>query len=445
MTGKIFVDEIRPTGRDIKPISIHDRGFAEASATAVVTNFGTESMVTLNMALANYFVLFMKDCTNDVKNFKFINTKNETFNSFVVEVHQVESGTLRSINWGDIKNVKWGEGIYPALTPSYGAVDIYNFMNRGGYVYLTQENDANRNSDLDYAIRLQDIEDNIDVTFNLVHVNNMITGFEKPWYQTFEDDRSTFYPTTSSWLPASANRIPEGNQVGDANFNFGYADNPWRKNQTITFPQTAPLDKMYPDEPDKPAEIGVIHQVSGFPAWETYQQATTAGVSGELATFSTPTELVPLFTNNPSGYVDGTQDKRELLLWDPTSQYLAISNTQGYYNPNDVTIDFTTGAGWDIDNWEYDFPADGQGYRQASQGSVATEDGDGSYTGASIHPEIGDATNTWQSYGFDHKKIHLNYYYQKDYPTKMIPSGSGTNLAIYTEIFGSACITIDGA
>ena len=447
MTGKIFVDEIRPTGRDIKPISIHDRGFAEASATAVVTNFGTESMVTLNMALANYFVLFMKDCTNDVKNFKFINTKNQTFNSFVVEVHQVESGTLRTINWGDIKNVKWGEGIYPALTPSYGAVDIYNFMNRGGYVYLTQENDANRNSDLDYAIRLQDIEDNIDVTFNLVHVNNMITGFEKPWYQTFEDDRSTFYPTTSSWLPASANRIPEGNQVGDANFNFGYADNPWRKNQTITFPQTAPLDKMYPDEGDKPAEIGVIHQSSGFPAWETYQQATTAGVSGELASFSTPTELVPLFSSgtSTSGYVDGTQDKRELLLWDPTSQYLAISNTQGYYNPNDVTIDFTTGAGWDIDNWEYDFPADGQGYRQASQGSVATEDGDGSYTGASIHPEIGDATNTWQSYGFDHKKIHLNYYYQKDYPTKMIPSGSGTNLAIYTEIFGSASITIDGA
>ena len=97
-------------------------------------------------------------------------------------------------------------------------------MNRGGYVYLTQENDANRNSDLDYAIRLQDIEDNIDVTFNLVHVNNMITGFEKPWYQTFEDDRSTFYPTTSSWLPASANRIPEGNQVGDNSFNFGDAE-----------------------------------------------------------------------------------------------------------------------------------------------------------------------------------------------------------------------------
>ena len=147
MTGKIFVDEIRPTGRDIKPISIHDRGFAEAYATAVVTNFGTESMVTLNMALANYFVLFMKDCTNDVKNFKFINTKNQTFNSFIVEVHQVDSGTLRTIHWGDIKSVKWGEGIFPALTPSYGAVDIYNFMNRGGYVYLTQENDANRNSD----------------------------------------------------------------------------------------------------------------------------------------------------------------------------------------------------------------------------------------------------------------------------------------------------------
>ena len=142
----------------------------------------------------------------------------------------------------------------------------------------------------------------------------MITGFEKPWYQTFEDDRSTFYPTSSSWLPASANRIPEGNQVGDNSFNFGDADNPWRKNQTITFPQTAPLDKIYASQASE--DIGVIHQSSGFPAWETYQQATTAGVSGELASFLTPTELVPLFITVLVVMLMA-QDK-EIITLDPT-------------------------------------------------------------------------------------------------------------------------------
>ena len=441
MAGKIFVDEIRRTGRTNAPMEILGTGVTQNAINATIQNFGNSTSVYIDLSLANYFVLYMKECTSNVKEIKFLNTSNQSFNSFVLEVHQTDIGTARQIEWNLISSVKWSHGVAPNLSPNYNHVDVYSFMNRGGYIYLTLENDANRQIDTDYAFRLQDAEDINASTFNMTFINNMITGFEKPWYQTFEDDRSTFYPTTSSWLPASANRIPEGNQVGDANFNFGYADNPWRKNQTITFPQTAPLDKIYASQASE--DIGVIHQVSGFPAWETYQQATTAGVSGELATFSTPTELVPLFTNNPSGYVDGTQDKRELLLWNPTSQYLAISNTQGYYNPNDVTIDFTTGAGWDIDNWEFDFPADGQGYRQVSQGSVATEDGDGSYTGASIHPEIGDFTNTWQSYGFDHKKIHLNYYYQKDHPTKMIPSGSGTNLAIYTEIFGGPSIIID--
>tara|TARA_B100001029_G_C15059777_1_gene457409 strand:+ start:499 stop:2625 length:2127 start_codon:yes stop_codon:yes gene_type:complete len=447
MAGKIFVDEIRKTGRTNAPMEILGTGVTQTAASVTVQNFGTSASVYLDLSLANYFVLFMRDCTSNVKEMKFLNTSNQSFNSFVLEVHQTDSGTARQIEWNLINNVKWSHGVAPNLSPNYSHVDVYSFMNRGGYVYLTLENDANRQLDLDYAFKLQDVEDTVATTFNLFHVNSMITGFEKPWYQTFEDDRSTFYPSTSSWLPASSNRIPEGNQVGDANFNFGYADNPWRKNQSITFPQTAPLDKMYPDEPDKPAEIGIIHQSSGFPSWETYQQATTAGVSGELASFSTPTELVPLFSSgtSTSGYVDGTQDKRDILLWDPTFPNLAISNTQGYYNPNDVTIDFTTGVGWDIDNWELNFSADGQGYRQASQGSVATEDGDGSYTGASLTPGIGDSTTTWQSYGFDHKKIHLNYYYQKDHSTKMISSGSGTNLSIFTEIFGSATINIDGA
>ena len=438
MAGKIFVDEIRKTGRTNAPMEILGTGVTQTAASVTVQNFGTSSSVYLDLSLANYFVLFMRDCTSNVKEMKFLNTSNQSFNSFVLEVHQTDSGTARQIEWNLINNVKWSHGVAPNLSPNYSHVDVYSFMNRGGYIYLTLENDANRQIDLDYAFRLQDIEDINASTFNMTYINNMITGFEKPWYQTFIDDRSTAYPTTSSWLPASPYRIPEGNQVGVTSFNFGDADNPWRKNQTITFPQAAPLDKMYPDGPDKPAEIGVIHQASGFPAFETYQQATTAGTWGELASFPTPTELVPLFSSgtSTSGYVDGTQDKRELLLWDPTFPNLAISNTQGYYNPNDVIIDFTTGEGWDIDNWEFDFPADGQGFRQASQGSINEFDGDGSYPGGTIWAYI----HNWYNYGIDHRKVYRNYYYQKDHPTKMIASGSGTNLAIHTDIPGAGYV-----
>ena len=61
--------------------------------------------------------MFLKELINksvfDLDGYVLLDTslsKNQTFNSFVVEVQQVESGTLRTINWGDIKNVEFGIG-----------------------------------------------------------------------------------------------------------------------------------------------------------------------------------------------------------------------------------------------------------------------------------------------------------------------------------------------
>ena len=148
------------------------------------------------MSQANYFILNLDDCTNDVKDIKLINTQNSSFNSFVLEIHQVLSGTYKYIQWAQIPQFKWGEGIPPILNSIYGSVDIYNFMNVGGYVYLTQETDADRQNDLDYAIKLEDDESIITETFTMSYAPGAILDIQEPYHRTRTTRSSTAYSVT---------------------------------------------------------------------------------------------------------------------------------------------------------------------------------------------------------------------------------------------------------
>ena len=82
---KLYVDEIQKTGRVNKPIQVANVGFNISYGSATVTNFASSSEVTLDISLANYFILKLDDCTNDVKDIKLINTQNSSFNSFVLD------------------------------------------------------------------------------------------------------------------------------------------------------------------------------------------------------------------------------------------------------------------------------------------------------------------------------------------------------------------------
>ena len=176
--SKLFTDEIQKTGLYNRPIQVINAGLNMAFAEATVTNFDGLVEVTLDLSLGNYFVLDMNKCNSDVKEINLINSQNSAFNSFVLEVHQVKSGTPLYIDWSVMTSFKWSEGVQPILKNTYNSVDIYSFMNVGGYIYLTQENDTDRLNDTDYAIRLEDDESIITETFTMSYVIGAILSIE---------------------------------------------------------------------------------------------------------------------------------------------------------------------------------------------------------------------------------------------------------------------------
>ena len=79
MAGKIFVDEIRRTGRTNAPMEILGTGVTQNAINATIQNFGNSTSVYIDLSLANYFVLYMKECTSKVKEIKLISwAKEET-------------------------------------------------------------------------------------------------------------------------------------------------------------------------------------------------------------------------------------------------------------------------------------------------------------------------------------------------------------------------------
>lgn len=426
---KLYVDEIQKTGRVNKPIQVANVGFNISYAGAIVTNFASSSEVTLDMSQANYFILKLDDCTNDVKNIKLINTQNASFNSFVLEIHQVLSGTYRYIQWAQIPTFKWGEGIPPILNAIYGSVDIYNFMNVGGYTYLTQENDADRTNDLDYAIKLEDDESIITETFTMAYAPGAILDIQEPYHRTRTTRSSTAYSVTSYQYT-----LTPGHGVGLNVNNYGNDNNPFRANTNLDFPQSSPYDAQYLQMTSwtnqKVFDAGTVNPGPGFTANAAYVANTTVGQSGELASFTTPTELTPLYDNAgngifSAGWLGGEYNKRDFIYWD-FQNTTAINDTRSKFNTNDITVDFDTSTGvhggdQNLTGFEIDY-----------------NDGNGYQTKAQNNPNV-----NWTA-RYDFEKVYEAIYLQRDHPTKISTSGNGEDFAFMCLLTGTQSYTYSG-
>lgn len=430
---KLFTDEIQKTGLINRPIKITNVGLNISFAEASVTNYTAGAEVTLDLAKGNYFVLMMDDCDNDIKEIHLINSQNGTFNSFVLEVHQVKSGTYKYIDWSVMSSFKWSEGVAPILKNIYSSVDIYNFMNAGGYVYLTQENDADRLNDTDFAIRLEDDESQITETFTMSYVLGAVLSMESPYHRSYQTRNSTAYGVTGNQYT-----LTPGHGIGKNVTNFGSVINMFAKYSNLDYPGTSPYDNAYLRitswTDTQVLNSGTVNPGPGFTPNSSFTSTTTVGQNGSLTSFSTPTELTPLFDNSgagvpANGWVEGEYNKRDMIIWDYTNTS-AINDTRAKFNTNDVRVDFDTSGG--VHEGGFGGVYNVIGYQIDMNNGLGF-----------VNKDVNMVTVNWTS-RFDFEKVYDTIYLQREHPTKILTSGNGVDFAFECKLTGTQSYTYSG-
>ena len=431
--SKLFTDEIQKTGLYNRPIQVINAGLNMAFAEATVTNFDGLVEVTLDLSLGNYFVLDMNKCNSDVKEISLINSQNSAFNSFVLEVHQVKSGTPLYIDWSVMTSFKWSEGVQPILKNTYNSVDIYSFMNVGGYIYLTQENDTDRLNDTDYAIRLEDDESIITETFTMSYVIGAILSIDTPYHQSFQTRNSTAYGVTGNQYT-----LTPGHGIGKNVMNFGRSQNKFKLNANIDYPGNSPYNNAYLRvttwTDTQVLNSGTVNPGPGLTPNSSFSATTTVGQDGSLVSFNTPTELQPLFDGSgngvpANGWIDGEYNKRDFIIWDYTNTS-AINDTRAKINLNDVRVDFDTSTG--VHEGGSDGVYNVVGYQ------INYNDGNGYQ-----NKDVNTVTTNWVS-KYDFEKIYETFYLQREHPTKIFSDGNGTDFAFECLLSGTQSYTYSG-